>query len=111
MYQATPIGTALSDVLNDLKDLRMVNDKQIDLFMNVFDKVMTAQLNALPDSETFSIDKSPAVDHKTVIDYRQIILQPAIIKFDDMTVTSPSLEVLAVKGHLKEEEKKKKRGR
>ena len=110
MYQGTPIGEALVSVLNDFKDVRMISDKQIELLLNEFDKQMTASLCNLPD-DNFAISQGNPVDHRFVSDYHSIIITPATIQFSDGAVTTPSIEVLAMRGEQKEPEDQQKRGK
>ena len=44
-------------------------------------------------------------------DYHSIIIQPAIIQFDEGAVKTPSIEVLAMRGDQKEPDDQPKRGR
>ena len=103
MYRGTPIGEALTSVLNDFKDVRMINDKQIELLLSEFDKQMTASLCNLPE-ENFSISQGNPVDHRFVSDYHHIVVTPATIQFSDGAVTTPSIEIISIRGDPKEPE-------
>lgn len=110
MYQGTPIGEALASVLKDFKDARMINDKQEELLLNEFDRQMTASLCNLPE-DNFSISQGSVEDHRFVSDYHSIVIKPATIQFSDGAVTTPSIEILAMRGDQKEpdEQPSKKR--
>ena len=110
IYQGTPIGEALVNVLNDFKDVNMIKDKQMELLLNEFDKQMTASLCNLPD-ENFSLQQGTPVDRRFVSDYHSIVIHLATIQFEDGAVTTPSIEILAMRGDPKDPEEQPKKGR
>ena len=104
VYRNTPIGKALIDILEELKSDRMVNDKNIELFLSQFDRAMTQHINDLPP-ENFSISVGSTVNFKFIYNYYHINLEPAVVEFNDRTFTCKSLEIFAMKGKQKESTK------
>jgi hypothetical protein len=103
VYRASPIGVALTSVLAELKELRMVTDDHIDLLKEQFDHSMTKFLHTETEG-TFTIQHGLTVSFRWVQDYFDCTLQPAVIQFVDGSYTSPSLQIIAVKGQEKKSE-------
>jgi hypothetical protein len=85
----------------------MVTENQVNLLKEQFDHSMTRFLHA--DTEgTFTIQQGSTVSFRWVQDYFDCTLQPAVIEFVDGSYTSPSLQIIAVKGQDKKSEDKGK---
>jgi c-di-AMP phosphodiesterase-like protein len=98
---------ALTSVLAELKELRMVRDDHIDLLKEQFDHSMTKFLHTETEG-TVTIQHGSTVSFRWVQDYCDCALQPAVIQFANGSYTSPSLQIIAVKGQEKKSEDKGK---
>lgn len=102
VYRNSPIGRHLIDILNEFKNEKIVNDKNIDLLLSQFDRSMTQRINELNNDESFTISIGKTKNYKFIYNYYHINLEPAVIEFPEKTFTAKSLEIFAMKGKQRE---------
>lgn len=100
IYRSSPLGRSLRTVLQEFKDLGLIQSGQEEMLWDEFDRAATQHIDELPNG-SFNLVRGTLANFQRGGTVRRLLVSPAIIEFPEGTYTTESLEIMAFEGNKK----------